>query len=145
MPPEAAEAIALFSDFLWGLLGERESQGLQIELVGVEKVERDETYKLALKRADGQAREVYLGGEDFLERKVHLQAVFMGTLQVLDALLTDYRVIGGMALPHSIQILSGGNPAASVTVDGVQTNVAIADGFFSLPAKAAAAPPGAAP
>jgi outer membrane lipoprotein-sorting protein len=146
MPPEAAEAIALFSDFLWGLLAEREAQGLEIELAGIEKVERDETYKLALKRSDGQKREVYLGGEDFLERKVHLQAVFMGTLQQLDALLTDYRVVGGLALPHSIQILSGGNPAASVTVEGVETNVAIADGFFSLPAKpATGAPPGSAP
>jgi hypothetical protein len=146
MPPEAAEAIALFSDFLWGLLAEREAQGLEIELAGVEKVERDETYKLALKRSDGQKREVYLGGEDFLERKVHLEAVFMGTLQQLDALLTDYRVVGGLALPHSIQILSGGAPAASVTVEGVETNVAIADGFFSLPAKpATGAPPGSAP
>jgi hypothetical protein len=146
MPPEAAEAIALFSDFLWGLLAEREAQGLQIELAGIEKVERDDTYKLSLKRTDGQTREVYLGGEDFLERKVHLEAVFMGTAQQLDALLTDYREVGGIALPHSIQILAGGNPAASVIVESVSTNVTVESGFFSLPAKAAAGtPPGGAP
>jgi hypothetical protein len=146
LPPEAAEAIALFSDFLWGLLAEREAQGLEVQLAGIEKVERDETYKLSLKRADGQVREVYLGGEDFLERKVHLEAVFMGTPQQLDALLTDYRVVEGIALPHAIQILAGGNPAATVAVEGVKTNVAVESGFFSLPAKAAAStPPGAAP
>jgi hypothetical protein len=148
MPAEAAEAIALFSDFLWGLLGDREAAGFQIELAGVEKVERDETYKLLLQRGDGTKREVFLGGEDFLERKVHLEAVFMGTLQQLDALLTDYRSVDGIALPHSIQILAGGNPAASVTVEDVSTNVELESGFFSMPsmpAKAAATPPGAAP
>ena len=145
MPPEAAEAIALFSDFLWGLLAEREAQGLQVELAGIEKVERDETYKLSLKKADGQVRDVYLGGEDFLERKVHLQAVFMGTAQQLDALLGDYRSVDGIALPHSIQILAGGNPAASVTVDSVKTNVEVASDFFALPPKpAATTPPGGA-
>jgi outer membrane lipoprotein-sorting protein len=148
MPAEAAEAIALFSDFLWGLLGDREAAGFQVELAGVEKVERDETYKLLLQRGDGTKREVFLGGEDFLERKVHLEAVFMGTLQQLDALLTDYRSVDGIALPHSIQILSGGTPAASVSVDKVSTNVELESGFFSMPsvpAKAAAAPPGSAP
>lgn len=137
LPAEAAEAIALFADFLWGLLADREAKGWTVELGGVEEVERDQTYKLALKRDDGQVRDIYLGGEDFLERKVHLEAVFMGAQQVIDALLGDYAEVDGIMVPRRIDILTGGTPAASVEVESVETGVAIDPAIFSLPVAAA--------
>jgi hypothetical protein len=133
LPAEAAEAIALFADFLWGLLADREAKGWEVELAGIEEVERDQTYKLALKRADGQVRELYLGGEDFLERKVHLEAVFMGSQQVIDALLSDYREIDGVMVPRHIEILTGGTPAATVEVEAGEAGVELEPGIFSLP------------
>ncbi|HVS13340.1 MAG TPA: hypothetical protein VMV46_05425 [Thermoanaerobaculia bacterium] len=133
LPAEAAEAIALFADFLWGLLADREAKGWSVELAGVEEVERDQAYKLALRREDGQVRALYLGGEDFLERKVQLEAVFMGSQQVIDALLSDYREVDGVMVPGRIEILTGGTPAATVEVEAAQTGVELEPGIFSLP------------
>jgi outer membrane lipoprotein-sorting protein len=149
LPAEAGEAIALFADFLWGLLGEGEVEGWQISLEGIDQVDRDETYKLKLDRGDGEVRYLFLGGESFLERKIHLSAVFMGSQQMIDALLSDYRRAGGVMVPHQITLLTGGTQAATVAIDAVEANVELAPDHFSLPPPkpptpdAPAAPPAA--
>ena len=137
LPAEAEEAIALFADFLWGLLADREAKRLKVGFAGIEEVERDQAYKLTLEREDGQVRDLYLGGEDFLERKVHLEAVFMGSQQVIDALLGDYVEVNGVMVPKRIDILTGGTPAAMVEIAEVETGVEIDPSVFALPAPAA--------
>ncbi|HVS65492.1 MAG TPA: hypothetical protein VMT85_18540 [Thermoanaerobaculia bacterium] len=140
LPAEAAEAIALFADFLWGLLADREAKDWTVKLAGIDEVERDQAYKLALERDDGQVRDLFLGGEDFLERKVHLEAVFMGSQQVIDALLSDYVEVNGVMVPRKIEILTGGTPAATVEIQEIETGVEIDPAIFSLPAAATGQP-----
>jgi hypothetical protein len=141
LAPEAGEAIGLFADFLWGLLADSEAKGWTVTLEGIEKVERDETYKLKLDRGDGEVRYLFLGGEDFLERKIHLEAVFMGSQQVIDALLSDYGREAGILVPRQITILTGGAEAATVSIDGVEANIELVGDPFALPAPASTATP----
>lgn len=133
LPPEAESAIALFSDFLWGLLAEHEAQGHRLELAGIETVDRDQTYKILMTTASGEARELYLGGEDFLEHKVHLEAVFLGMNQQIDALLDDYRSISGLMVPHQIELLAGGTPQGGIVLENFEVNVEIDPTIFALP------------
>lgn len=133
LPPQAGEAIGLFADFLWGLLADVEAKGWSVSLEGIEKVERDDAYKLKLEGTDGEVRYLYLGGEDFLERKIHLEALFMGSQQVIDALLSDYSREAGVMVPRQIEILTGGTEAATVSVENVEANVALTGDPFALP------------
>ncbi len=130
---DGVEAVALFADFLWGLLDGYQSRGIDVSLRGVEKVANDETYALTLAGAGGDQRTLFLGGADFLERRLDVEAVFMGREQKLMALLDDYRDIGGLQIPHHIDLLSGGNPLAVVRLDQVIVNEPVDSLIFELP------------
>lgn len=131
LEPEGVEAIALFSEFLWGLLdGETESS---VELAGIEKVGRDETYKIVVGKGTELERSIFLGGEDFLERKLALRTVFLGSEADIVALISDYSRTDGLAVPGSIELLTGGTPAATVKISGVTTNAEIDPSIFALP------------
>ena len=138
LPPEASEAIAIFADFLWGLLDSAQKAGVELSLAGIETVGRDEGYAIAMKSADDSERKVILGGEDFLERQFSLRTVFMGSEQDIDAVLGDYREVDGVLVPFEIELLSGGAPLAGVTFEAVDTNLTIDPAVFSLPEAGAA-------
>lgn len=131
LAPDAAEAIELFAAFLWGLLGSAQEAGSDVVLHGIERVETDETYHLTV--GGDEPREIFLGGEDFLERKVHLDAVFMGREQSIDALLDDYRLTDGLQVPFDIRLTSGGAPLATVALDAVETGVDVDPELFRMP------------
>ena len=133
LPPEASEAIAIFADFLWGLLDSAQKSGVELAFAGVEKVRRDEGYAISMTAEDGSERKVVLGGEDFLERQFSLRAVFMGAEQDIDALLGDYREVDGVQVPFEIELLSGGAPLATVSFEVVDTGLSVDPELFSLP------------
>jgi outer membrane lipoprotein-sorting protein len=133
LPAEAADLIELFGGFLWGILEDAADNGWTLTLAGVEKVGRDETYKIEMKDANGRARTAYLGGEDFLERRFSLNAEFMGSQQDIDALLTGYEKREGLMVPGEIALNSGGAPVASVKLSEVTVNVELPAETFSMP------------
>ena len=136
LEPEGVEAIALFSEFLWGLLdGEDEAN---IELAGIETVNRNQTYKLIVGKGTDMERSIFLGGEDFLEHKLALRTVFLGSEADIVALLSDYETTNGLAVPGNIEIQTGGTPAATVVISGVETNAEVDASIFALPTAAAA-------
>lgn len=131
LEPEGVEAIALFSEFLWGLLdGEDESS---VSFAGIEKVDRDETYKIVVGEGTELERTIFLGGEDFLERKLALRTVFLGSEADIVALMGDYSRTNGLAVPGSIELLTGGTPAATIAIGEVTTNATIDPSIFALP------------
>ena len=134
LPADAAEAVALFSDFLWGLLRDHRERGFELELRGVERVGRHETYHLRVVTEGGLTRDIYLGGEDFLEHKISVNAVFLGVEQAIDALLGDYQDSSGLMVPRDIQLLAEGSALATVRLQEVTTNVDIDPQVFALPA-----------
>ncbi len=136
LEPEGVEAIALFSEFLWGLLGDEAAASAQ--LAGIEKVNRSETYKIVLDQGTPQERTIFLGGEDFLEHKLALRTVFLGSETDIVALMSDYSTTDGLAVPGMIELQSGGTPAATVLIKGVETNVEIDPSIFALPEPAPA-------
>ena len=144
---DAEESIALFADFIWGMLADRESSGIQVELIGIQTDGNHETYVLQLGGSvDGKTvdRRLYLGGEDFLEHRLSLQTVFLGQLQSIDAVLADYRDVDGLQVPHDIQLFSSGAPLAQVVLKEVETNVEIDPKTFQMPPPPPPTPEGAA-
>ena len=131
--PEAAAAVAVFSDFLWGLLAEPEDRGLTLQFVGIETVDRNETYKL-LVSSGGQATryEVFLGGEDFMEQKISLQAEFMGQDQTLIGKLANFENVSGLMLPTRIA-LEGAGLQLEMKIAELEANVALKPADFAMP------------
>ncbi len=142
LAPEAEDAVAVFSDFLWGLLIDAEARGTDLTLAGIEPVGRHQTYAIDARLASGKARRVFLGGEDFLEHQIELDAEFLGA-QRISARLDDYQIDGGLVVPRAITIAT--TPMQiEMRIEAVETNTPIDPAIFALPPPppAPASPPG---
>ncbi len=130
--PEAEDAVTVFSDFLWGLLDDAEDKGISLTLAGIENVDNDETYRIEATLASGKTRQIFLGGEDFLEHRLTLDTEFMGAPQTLVATLDDYRSVGPLVIPHRI-VISGAAMQIDMTLEAVETGVEVDPGLFTMP------------
>lgn len=144
LPEEMVGAVGILSDFLWGMLANSEERGFEVSLAGTEKVERDETYRLDILTADGEARALYLGGEDFLERRIVFDGSFLGSTGELEVTISDYMDVGGLKVPGKIRIAVEGQVAAELRIQEAEAGAEVDPGSFTMPAPADPETPGPA-
>ena len=140
LPEEMVGAVGILSDFLWGGLA---SSG-EAALAGIEKVERDETYRLDILTAEGEARALYLGGEDFLERRVVFEGAFLQSAGEIDVTIADYMDAGGLKVPGRIRIAVEGAVAVELRIQQAEAGAEIDPASFTMPAPADPETPGPA-
>ncbi len=134
LPAETAAGAAILADFLWGMLANRDANGLEVTLAGIDKVDRDETYRLDLTTAEGESRILQVGGEDFLERQFAFDGAFLGSAGRIEVTLADYLDVGGLQVPGTIRIAVDGQVAAELRIQEAEAGVEFAPGSFSMPA-----------
>ena len=144
LPEEMVGAVGILSDFLWGMLANTEERGFEVSLAGIEKVERDETYRLDIATADGEARTLYLGGEDFLERRIVFDGSFLGSTGELEVTISDYTDVGGLKVPGTIRIAVEGQVAAELRIQEAEAGAEVDPASFTMPAPADPETPGPA-
>ncbi len=127
-------AIQLLSSFIWGLLTVDEKERLVVERIGVATVGRHACYHLRVTPSSGNVHDVFLGGEDFLIHRLSYQE----DNYRVDVMLSDYRPVGGMMLPHTL-VRKGGALAFDMVFETVEANAEIEDSLFSMPVKEVAA------
>ena len=144
LPEEMVGAVGILSDFLWGMLANSEESGFEVSLAGTEKVGRDETYRLDIATADGEARALYLGGEDFLERRIVFDGSFLGSAGELEVTISDYMDVGGLKVPGKIRIAVEGQVAAELRIQEAEAGAEVDPASFTMPAPADPETPGPA-
>ncbi len=144
LPEETVGAAELLGEFLWGLLANREERGLDVSFGGVGKVARDETYRLDIVGAEGEARTLHLGGEDFLERRVVFDGALLGSTGEIEVTLGDYMDAGGLMVPGTIRIAVEGQVAAELRIREADAGAEVAPESFTMPAPADPETPGPA-
>lgn len=140
LPEEMVGAVSILSDFLWGGLA---SSG-EASLAGIEKVERDETYRLDILTPEGEARALYLGGEDFLERRVVFDGAFLQSAGEIDVTIGDYMDVSGLKVPGRIRIAVEGQVAVELRIQEAEVGTEIDPASFTMPAPADPETPGPA-
>ena len=143
LPEEMVGAVGILSDFLWGMLANTE-RGFEVSLAGIEKVERDETYRLDVATAEGEERTLYLGGEDFLERRIVFDGSFLGSTGELDVTISDYMDVGGLKVPGTIRIAVEGQVTAELRIQKAEAGGEVDPASFTMPAPADPETPGPA-
>ena len=144
LPEETVGAAELLGEFLWGLLANREERGLDVSFGGVGKVARDETYRLDIVGAEGEARTLHLGGEDFLERRVVFDGSLLGSTGEIEVTLGDYMDAGGLMVPGTIRIAVEGQVAAELRIREADAGAEVDPESFTMPAPADPETPGPA-
>lgn len=117
-----------------GPLMDYKSKGHTAELLGKEKVEGADAYKVKLTLKNGVIRTFYIDAEHFLEIKEESKRKIRETEVDGETIYGDYKEVGGMMFPHSIDGGQKGNPQRQkLAVEKIEINVPLDAARFKMP------------
>jgi hypothetical protein len=141
LPAEAAEAMADEAD-VDGPLVDYRAKGHQVTLLGRERLEGGDAYKLEVRKKGGTVEYHFLDARSYLPVRIEGKRTIRGTPIESESILGDYREAGGVLWPHSIRSGAKGRPETqALTVDKVEVDPVLDDARFRMPSKKAAEPP----
>lgn len=124
-----------------GPLVDYKSKGHQVELLGKEKVEGTDAYKLKVSLKNGDVQTVYLDADSFLEIKEETRRSVRGTEQVVESSIGDYKEVGGIIFPFAMESgVKGSAEKQRLTITKVELNVPVEESIFKMPSPAPAEP-----
>jgi outer membrane lipoprotein-sorting protein len=119
-----------------GPLVDWKAKGHKVELVGKEKVEGTDVYKLRVTLKDGNVHYLYLDADSYLDIKAEAKRTVRGTEVETEQTIGDYKDVGGLMIPHSFEAGAKGRPEKQkITVEKIEVDVPIDDSRFAMPAK----------
>jgi outer membrane lipoprotein-sorting protein len=119
-----------------GPLVDWKAKGHKVELVGKDKVEGTDVYKLKVTLKDGNVHYLYLDADSFLDIKGEAKRNVRGTEVETEQTIGDYKDVGGLMIPHSFEGGAKGRPEKQkMTVEKIEVDVPIDDARFSMPPK----------
>ena len=132
--PEELKSAAFESD-VDGPLVDYASKGSKVELEGVEKVEKQDAYKLKVTMKGGQTQHVWLDAGTFLEVKVEGTPRRMdGKMRPVSIYLRDYKTVNGLKVPYVIETAVEGNrDTHKMLIETVAVNQKLDDALFAKP------------
>jgi hypothetical protein len=134
LPPEMAKDLDNQAD-IDGPLVDYEAKGHQVELVGKEKVEGSDAWKLKVTLKSGDVQYLYLDADSHLEIRSESKRTIRGSEMEIETTIGDYKEVGGLLWPHSIQSGAKGRPEKqSFAFESIVVNAAIDDARFKMPA-----------
>src|SRR6202521_1936614 len=129
-----------------GYLVDYVAKGIQIELVGMEKVEDRDTYKLKLTMKNGQAIHDWIDAQTFLEAKVEGQPRRLdGVYHPVEIYYRDYRPVKRLQVPYVLEtrVLPAAQtaqrfrdppvPTEKITIEKVVLNPNLEESLFTKP------------
>lgn len=128
-----------------GPLVDYKAKGYKVELLGKDKIEGSDAWKLKVTMKTGE-RVIYLDADTMLEIKTEGKRTVRGSEMEFETSLGDYREVGGLLFPFSIEVGAKGHPEKqNIVVDKVELNPALDASRYKMPAVAKATAPAAAP
>jgi hypothetical protein len=117
-----------------GPLVDYAAKGHQVELVGRERVEGRDAFKLRVTRKDGSVEVYFLDAGSYLPFRVEGRRTVRGAEIEGEGTVGDYREAGGFLWPHSIRNGVKGRPEKqTVTIEKIEINPPIDDARFRKP------------
>src|SRR5512139_1010770 len=133
MPTEVLKQAEEQADFD-GPLVDYQAKGHKVELVGKEKVEGSDAYKLKVTLKNGDIRYIYLDADQYLEIKVEGKTAVRGAEIENSTSIGDYKEVGGLMLPHAMETTQAGSPQSQkITIEKIELNVPVDDARFKMP------------
>jgi hypothetical protein len=128
------------------------AKGTKLELVGMEKVEDRDSYKLQLTLRNGHTLHVWIDAQTFLETKMEGQPHRMdGVYHPTEVYFRDYQAVNGLQIPFVLEtrVLPVGRtalgvkdtpvPVEKITIEKVVVNPKLDESVFAKPQLLAAA------
>ncbi|HET7294451.1 MAG TPA: outer membrane lipoprotein-sorting protein [Vicinamibacteria bacterium] len=111
------------------------ARGESVELLGQEKVEGRDAFKLKVATPAGLERVVYVDVQNGLEVRVESAQVLRGGEKRVDTFFRDYREVQGLLIAHVVESrLSDASVGQKLAIESVQINPRLDDARFDTPA-----------
>jgi outer membrane lipoprotein-sorting protein len=126
-----------------GPLVDYKSKGNKVELLGKDKVEGTDAYKLKATLKNGDVMIIYLDADSFLEIKEETKRMVRGSEQEIESSMGDYKEVNGLMFPFAIENgIKGSQEKEKLTISKIELNVPVDNAIFKMPPPA---PPAAKP
>lgn len=117
-----------------GPLVDYKTKGNQVELLGKDKIEGTDAYKMKVSLKNGDVQTFYIDADSFLEIKEETKRNVRGTEQVVESSIGDYKEVNGIVLPFAIESgVKGSNEKQKLTINKIEINVPADDSIFKMP------------
>ncbi|HTR25218.1 MAG TPA: hypothetical protein VMI10_14650 [Terriglobales bacterium] len=127
-----------------GPLVDYKAKGHKVELLGKEKVEGTDAYKLKVTLKNGDVQTQYIDADSFLEIKEDTTRTVRGTDHEFESAIGDYKEVDGIIFPFAVETSAkGSDQKQKITISKIELNVPAEDAQFKMPPPAPAAPAGA--
>lgn len=138
MSADEAKEVEEMAD-LEGPLVDYKSKGHQVELLGKEKIEGTDAYKLKVSLKNGDVQTVYIDADSFLEIKEETKRTVRGTEQVVESSIGDYKEVNGVVFPFAVESgVKGSQEKEKLTITKMELNLPVDDSIFKMPPPAPA-------
>jgi hypothetical protein len=138
---DEAKAAATFEE-LDGPLVDYAQKGTRIELIGMEKLEGTDAYKLRLTSRAGTVRHLWIDARTFLERRLEGEAKKVdGKLRAVSVYFRSFTTEKGLTTPRVLETVIEGPKQPVIrkmTITKVDVNEPMQDALFKKPALAVA-------
>ncbi|MEI6669283.1 MAG: outer membrane lipoprotein-sorting protein [Acidobacteriota bacterium] len=133
MPSEMVKSVEDQAD-MDGPLIDYKDKGNKVELLGKDKAEGADCFKVKVTLKSGDTRTYYIDAENFLEVKVESRTSVRGTDVEGETIISDWKDVAGMMMPFSIDAGQKGAPARQkITLEKIDVNPALDDARFKMP------------
>ena len=131
---ELDTSAAIAQSDLLGPLVNWEAKGHAVELLGKEKIDGRETFKLKVTLSSGAVQTYYLDAESaLLVRRESTRTLGGRTIEV-ETTFSDFRPVGGVVFPHAIRSGAKGRyDFLEVIVEEAELNPPVDDARFEMP------------
>ena len=113
-----------------------EEKGHTVEFVGVEDMEGTEVFKIKLVKKDkeGEMQYFFLDKESFILLKQTVISNTMGTEMASDITFGNYKMIDGIAVPYSMDVMTMGQ-STQLIIESIEFGKEVDDSIFKRPVK----------
>ena len=124
-----------------GPLVDYKAKGNSVELLGKEKVEGTDAYKLKVTLKNGDVQTQYIDADSFLEIKEETSRTVRGTERDVESSIGDYKEVDGIIFPFAVESgVKGTDQKQKITISKIELNVPADDAMFKMPPPAPAPP-----
>jgi hypothetical protein len=117
-----------------GPLVDYKTKGNKVEYVGKEDVQGSPAYKLHVTTKQGSESNYYIDADTYLVIKTESKRKIQGQEVEGETVIGDYKEVGGMLFPHSMEMHAKGAPGGqSIIVEKYELNPKIDAAQFKMP------------
>ena len=139
---EVKEAQEQAEDGVSGPFVDWQSKGSKVELLGKDKVEGSDAYKIKLTRKNGDVEVYYIDADSFLEVKQEAKRTVRGSEVETESTFGDFKDVDGVVMPFAFESgAKGSDRRQKMNIAKYEFNVPIDAKMFVMPAPAPAAAP----